>query len=83
MLMALSGHMSVQSLAKYVRVSAKALQRHQAERDSPRADVRGTISWPATEMAPVPASDAYASWFDTIYRVFDRPAEDPTALHPG
>ena len=38
MLMALSGHMSVQSLAKYVRVSAKALQRHQAERDSPRAD---------------------------------------------
>ena len=58
MLMALSGHMSVQSLAKYVRVSAKALQQHQAERDPRTQTVRGTISWRATEMALVPASDA-------------------------
>jgi integrase len=33
MLMARSGHTSVRSLAKYARVSAEALQRHQAERD--------------------------------------------------
>jgi integrase/recombinase XerC/integrase/recombinase XerD len=33
MLMARSGHTSVRSLAKYVRVSAEALARHQAERD--------------------------------------------------
>jgi hypothetical protein len=32
MLMARSGHTSVRSLAKYARVSAEALQRHQAER---------------------------------------------------
>ena len=35
MLMARSGHTSVRSLAKYARVSAEALQRHQAERDPP------------------------------------------------
>ncbi len=33
MLMALSGHTSVRSLAKYARVSAEALERWQAERD--------------------------------------------------
>jgi integrase/recombinase XerC/integrase/recombinase XerD len=33
MLMARSGHISVRSLAKYARVSAEALQRHQADRD--------------------------------------------------
>jgi integrase len=33
MLMARSGHTSVRSLAKYARVSADALQRHQAQRD--------------------------------------------------
>ncbi|MEV4187598.1 tyrosine-type recombinase/integrase [Streptosporangium canum] len=33
MLMALSGHTSVRSLAKYARVSAEALGRWQAERD--------------------------------------------------
>jgi integrase/recombinase XerC/integrase/recombinase XerD len=33
MLLALSGHTSVRSLARYARVSAEALQRHQAERD--------------------------------------------------
>src|SRR5216683_581599 len=33
MLMARSGHTSVRSLAKYARVSAEALARHQAERD--------------------------------------------------
>jgi integrase len=36
MLMALSGHTSVRSLAKYARVSAEALARHQAERDPAR-----------------------------------------------
>lgn len=36
MLMARSGHTSVRSLAKYARVSAEALQRHQAERDPGR-----------------------------------------------
>ena len=36
MLMARSGHTSVRSLAKYARVSAEALQRHQAERDPAR-----------------------------------------------
>jgi integrase/recombinase XerC/integrase/recombinase XerD len=36
MLMARSGHTSVRSLAKYARVSAQALQRHQAERDPAR-----------------------------------------------
>jgi integrase len=36
MLMARSGHSSVRSLAKYARVSAEALQRHQAERDPAR-----------------------------------------------
>jgi len=36
MLMALSGHTSVRSLARYARVSAEALQRHQAERDPAR-----------------------------------------------
>jgi integrase len=36
MLMARSGHMSVRSLAKYARVSAEALARHQAERDPAR-----------------------------------------------
>jgi integrase len=36
MLMARSGHNSVRSLAKYARVSAEALQRHQAERDPAR-----------------------------------------------
>jgi integrase len=36
MLMARSGHTSVRSLAKYARVSAEALQRHQAERDLAR-----------------------------------------------
>ena len=33
MLMARSGHMSVRPLAKYARVSAEALARHQAEHD--------------------------------------------------
>jgi integrase/recombinase XerC/integrase/recombinase XerD len=33
MLMARSGHTSVRSLAKYARVSAEALARHQAEHD--------------------------------------------------
>jgi integrase len=36
MLMARSGHTSVLSLAKYARVSAEALARHQAERDPAR-----------------------------------------------
>ena len=36
MLMARSGHTSVRSLAKYARVSAEALQRHQAEHDPAR-----------------------------------------------
>jgi integrase/recombinase XerC/integrase/recombinase XerD len=36
MLMALSGHTSVRSLAKYARVSAEALGRWQAERDPAR-----------------------------------------------
>ena len=36
MLMALSGHTSVRSLAKYARVSAEALQWHQAQRDPGR-----------------------------------------------
>ena len=36
MLMARSGHASVRSLAKYARVSAEALARHQAERDPAR-----------------------------------------------
>jgi len=36
MLMARSGHTSVRSLAKYAKVSAEALQRHQAERDPAR-----------------------------------------------
>jgi hypothetical protein len=36
MLMARSGHTSVRSLVKYARVSAEALQRHQAERDPAR-----------------------------------------------
>ena len=36
MLMARSAHASVRSLAKYARVSAEALQRHQAERDLAR-----------------------------------------------
>ncbi len=36
MLMARSGHTSVRSLAKYARVSAGALARHQAERDPAR-----------------------------------------------
>ena len=36
MLMARSGHTSVRSLAKYARVSAEALQRHQADRDPAR-----------------------------------------------
>ncbi len=36
MLMARSGHMSVRSFAKYARVSAEALARHQAERDPAR-----------------------------------------------
>ena len=36
MLMARSGHTSARSLAKYARVSAEALQRHQAERDPAR-----------------------------------------------
>ena len=36
MLMARSGHASVRSLAKYARVSAEALQRHQAGRDPAR-----------------------------------------------
>jgi integrase len=36
MLMARSGHTSVRSLAKYARISAEALQRHQAERDPAR-----------------------------------------------
>jgi integrase len=36
MLMARSGHTSVRSLAKYARVSAEALRRHQAERDPAR-----------------------------------------------
>jgi hypothetical protein len=36
MLMARSGHASVRSLAKYARVSAEALQRHQAEHDPAR-----------------------------------------------
>ena len=31
-----SGHTSVRSLAKYARVSAEALMRHQAERDPVR-----------------------------------------------
>ncbi len=40
MLMARSGHTSVRSLAKYARVSAEALARHQAERDlAPRRPV--------------------------------------------
>ena len=36
MLMARTGHTSVRSLAKYARVSAEALQRHQAEHDPAR-----------------------------------------------
>jgi integrase len=36
MLMARSGHTSVRSLVSYARVSAEALQRHQAERDPAR-----------------------------------------------
>lgn len=36
MLMARSGHTSVRSLARYARVSAEALARHQAERDPAR-----------------------------------------------
>jgi integrase/recombinase XerC/integrase/recombinase XerD len=36
MLMARSGHTSVRSLAKYAKVSAEALARHQAERDPAR-----------------------------------------------
>jgi len=36
MLMRRSGHASVRSLAKYARVSAEALMRHQAERDPAR-----------------------------------------------
>src|ERR1035441_2273464 len=36
MLMARSGHTSERSLAKYARMSAEALQRHQAERDPAR-----------------------------------------------
>jgi integrase len=36
MLMARSGHTSVRSLAKYARVSAEALARHQVERDPVR-----------------------------------------------
>lgn len=36
MLMARSGHVSIRSLAKYARVSAEALARHQAERDPAR-----------------------------------------------
>ena len=36
MLMARSGHTSARSLAKYARVSAEALERHQAERDPAR-----------------------------------------------
>ena len=36
MLMARSGHTSVRSLARYARVSAEALERHQAERDPAR-----------------------------------------------
>ncbi len=36
MLMARSGHASVRSLARYARVSAEALQRHQEERDPAR-----------------------------------------------
>jgi integrase len=36
MLMARSGHTSVRSLAKYARMSAEALARHQAERDPAR-----------------------------------------------
>ena len=36
LLMARSGHTSVLSLAKYARVSAEALARHQAERDPAR-----------------------------------------------
>jgi integrase len=36
MLMARSGHMSLRSLARYARVSAEALARHQAERDPAR-----------------------------------------------
>lgn len=36
MLMARSGHTSVRSLAKYARVSAEALARHQAKRDPAR-----------------------------------------------
>ncbi len=36
MLMARSGHVSVRSLARYARVSAEALQRHQADRDPGR-----------------------------------------------
>ena len=36
MLMARSGHMSVRSLARYARVLAEALARHQAEHDPAR-----------------------------------------------
>jgi integrase/recombinase XerC/integrase/recombinase XerD len=36
MLMARSGHTSVRSLARYARVSAEALERHQADRDPAR-----------------------------------------------
>jgi hypothetical protein len=36
MLLARSGHVSVRSLARYARVSAEALQRHQAQRDPAR-----------------------------------------------
>ena len=36
MLMALSGHTSVRSLAKYARISAEALAQWQAERDPAR-----------------------------------------------
>jgi hypothetical protein len=36
MMMARCGHTSVRSLAKYARVSAEALKRHQAETDPAR-----------------------------------------------
>jgi integrase len=43
MLMARSGHTSVRSLAKYARVSAEALARHQAEHDPARRQLSADI----------------------------------------
>jgi len=54
MLMARSGHTSVRSLAKYARVSAEALARHQAERDPARLSMVVTYAYtPRGHLAPL------------------------------